>query len=153
MTIYKLERAIAELFGPFAKPSLGSIVPALNKLAAAGFVSYDEKFSQGGLKSKTYSVTPTGVARLKKLLVDFKFKGLNTVAKNAATLLFCLDILDDEGRGAILKNVENNLKIYKTEVQKEAKNPYIRLSEAQISVLNNEAAQADALLALAGSLR
>jgi len=152
LTIYKLERAIEELFGPFAKPSLGSIAPALNKLSAAGLVSYDEKFSQGGLKSKTYSVTPAGVAHLRRLLVDFKFKGLNTVPKTASALLFCLDVLDDEGRAAVLKNVENNLKIYATAIEKEAKNPYIRLNDFQTAVLNNEAVQADALLALVRNL-
>ncbi len=152
LTIYKLERAIAELFAPFAKPSLGSIAPALNKLAGAGFVNYDEKFSQGGLKSKTYSVTASGLAQLKKMLVNFKFKGLNTVQKTASALLFCLDILNDDERSALLKNIENNLRIYKAEVEKELKNPYIRLDEVQTAILNHEVMQVNSLLALVGGL-
>lgn len=153
LTIYKLGRVIEELFSPFAKPSLGSIAPALNKLSAAGFLTYDEKFSQGGLKSKTYSITSSGAAQLQKLLVEFKFKNLHSTPKTASILLLCLDIIGEDAKDKFLKNIGNNLKIYKTTVENEINNPYIRLNELQIAVLKNAAAQATSLLALVEGLK
>lgn len=148
LTIYKLERAIKELFSPFLKPSLGSIAPLLNKLAENKFVTFSEKFSQGGLKSKTYSITPSGLTQLKKLIVDFKFKNLHSVQKNTSALLFCLDILDDADKEVLFKKLENNLKVFKIEVEKEIQSPYIRLEDFQRQILETQIKEIEALLDL-----
>ena len=138
LTIYKLERAIGELFFPFFKPSLGSIAPTLEKLSERGFVNYSEKFSQGGLKSKTFSITPTGLAYLKKSIVEYKFKGLNSTKKTADALLFMKDILNDEEISALQNNVETNLKIFKAEIERTLSSPYIRLDENQREILKRQ---------------
>lgn len=148
LTIYKLERSIKEFFGTFAYPSFGSIAPALNRLSNAGFLEFSEKFSQGGLKSKTYSITGAGIAQLKRSLVNFKFKNVHSVQKSAAVLLFCLDVLNAEERSEVLKNVENNLKILRIEIENELTNPYVKLEKHHREILKNQIVETDADLAL-----
>lgn len=138
LTIYKLHATIEELFFPFQKPSLGSIAPILNKLGEKKFVSFVEKFSKGGLKSKTFSITPLGLSNLKKMLLEFEFKGLYNTMKNSKTLLMCIDILDENEKNKLLCEIENNLKILNSAILRQLQNPYVMLFDFQTALLQNE---------------
>lgn len=138
LTIYKLQSTIEELFFPFQKPSLGSIAPTLNKLNEKKFVSFVEKFSKGGLKSKTYSITPLGFSNLKKLLLEFEFKGLHNTIKNAKALLMCQDVLDENEKMELLQEIGNNLKILNAAILRQLQNPYVMLFDFQTALLKNE---------------
>ena len=88
LTMYSINKAIEEFFYPYFKPSVGSISPVLDKLQKEGCVEYTEKFSKGGMLSKTFKILPMGLRELIKLILEFKFsKNINSLLRTESLLL------------------------------------------------------------------
>ena len=145
-TIYRLARIIDELFFAFLKSSTGTINPALKRLEKMSCVQYTEKMSNGGMLSKTYSITPEGKKHLKELLLSFKQINPYHILNEAKIALFCSDILSVSEYGEFRKNLLNNLELYKIKLQNGLKNKYITLKEIQKKTAENNLEETEKLI-------
>ena len=130
-TIYRVARIIDELFFAFLKSSTGTINPALKRLEKSGCVQYIEKMSDGGMLSKTYSITLEGKKHLKELLLSFNQINPYHVVNEAKIAIFCSDILSVAEYVEFKENMLNNLELHKIKLQNGLKNEYINLKEQQ----------------------
>ena len=96
LTMYGVQKKIADNFAIYTKPGFGTIKPALVRLEAKGFIISRKSLSEGGRVSIFYAITPTGMEELKRLIVtrtsDNPVKFLNT----ARVKLICATILPTE---------------------------------------------------------
>ncbi len=96
LTMYAVQKKISEEFAIYTKPSFGTIKPALVRLEAKGFIISKKSFSEGGRPSVFYTITPTGMEELKRLVVartsENPVKFLNT----ARIKLICSELLPAE---------------------------------------------------------
>jgi DNA-binding PadR family transcriptional regulator len=67
MTGYAMREAIRDVLGHFWNESFGQIYPTLSELERQGYV---KRHGSKGTRSSTFSITPTGGARLKELLTQ-----------------------------------------------------------------------------------
>ena len=130
-TIYRVARIIDELFFAFLKSSTGTINPALKRLEKSGCVQYVEKMSDGGMLSKTYSITLEGKKHLKELLLSFNQTNPYHIVNEAKIAIFCSDILSVSEYAEFKENMLNNLELHKIKLQNGLKNEYINLKEQQ----------------------
>lgn len=96
LTMYGVQKKIAEVFAIYTKPGFGTIKPALVRLEEKGFIISRKTISEGGRPSVFYAITPTGMEELKRLVVartsDNPVKFLNT----ARVKLICAELLPPE---------------------------------------------------------
>lgn len=130
-TIYRVARIIDELFFAYLKSSAGTINPALKRLEKLGCVQYVEKMSDGGMLSKTYSITPEGKKHLRELLLSFKELNPYHIVNTAKIAVFCSDFLSVADYNEFKENMLNNLELHKIKLQNGLKNEYINLKEIQ----------------------
>ncbi len=130
-TIYRLSKITDELFFAFLKSSTGTINPALKKLEKMGCVEYIEKMTEGGLLSKTYSITKEGKKHLINLLLSFETKNPYHVINEAKIATYCSDVLNVNEYIEFKNNLLNILELHKIKLEKGLKNEYINLNEIQ----------------------
>ncbi len=130
-TIYRISKIIDELFFAFLKSSTGTINPALKRLEKIGCVEYIEKMTDGGLLSKTYSITKEGKKHLSELLLAFESKNPYHIINEAKILMYCSDILNITEYTEFKNNLLNILELHKIKLEKGLKNEYIKLNELQ----------------------
>ena len=130
-TIYRVAKIIDELFFAYLKSSSGTINPALKRLEKLGCVQYFEKMTDGGMLSKTYSITPEGKKHLKELLLSFNQINPYHVVSEAKIAIFCSDFLSVSEYNEFKENLLNNLELHKIKLQNGLKNEYISLKEQQ----------------------
>lgn len=108
LTMYGVQKMIAEEFAIYTKPSFGTIKPALVRLEAKGFIISRKSISEGGRVSIFYAITPSGLEELKRLIVtrvsDNPVKFLNT----ARIKLICASLLPNEDQVKLIEHL--NLK-------------------------------------------
>ena len=96
LTMYGVQKKIAEVFAIYTQPGFGTIKPALVRLEEKGFIISRKTISEGGRPSVFYAITPTGMEELKRLVVartsDNPVKFLNT----ARVKLICAELLPPE---------------------------------------------------------
>ena len=68
LTMYGVSKEIRNTFSVLTTPSYGTIKPALTRLETSGFVKTQKTMSKGGRPSVYYSITPSGIDELKRLL-------------------------------------------------------------------------------------
>lgn len=147
-TIYKIAKIIETNFFAFAKPSFGTINPALKRLEELSCVEFISKISEGGKQSKLYSITDFGKKYLKNLMADYPLQNPSSLLNSVNILLFCSDIFGGDEKKEFLKKLSNHLNLYKIEIEKKLFDPYTDFSEFQKTVLKNSYAQTDGLLAI-----
>ncbi len=130
-TIYRIGKIADELFFAFLKSSTGTINPALKKLEKMGCVEYTEKITNGGLLSKTYSITKEGKKHLLNLLLSFETKNPYHIINEAKIVMYCSNILSISEYIEFKKNLLNILELHKIKLEKGLKNEYINLNELQ----------------------
>ena len=130
-TIYRLSKITDELFFAFLKSSTGTINPTLKKLEKMGCVEYIEKMTEGGLLSKTYSITKEGKKHLINLLLSFETKNPYHVINEAKIATYCSDVLNVNEYIEFKNNLLNILELHKIKLEKGLKNEYINLNEIQ----------------------
>ena len=130
-TIYRLGKIIDELFFAFLKSSTGTINPALKRLEKIGCVEYIEKMSDGGMLSKTYSITKEGKKHLVDLLMTFNSNNPYHVVNESKIAIYFSDILSVSEYSEFKNNLLNILELHKIKLEKGLKNEYIKLNEIQ----------------------
>lgn len=130
-TIYRVMKLIDEFFFAFLKTSAGSTNPAIKRLENLGCVTSIDKMSQGGMLSKTYSITPTGKKHLSELLVSFNSKNPYHIVNEAKIAIFCSNVLSVNEYIEFKENMLNNLELHKIKLERSLKNEYIELNEIQ----------------------
>ncbi|GBF22882.1 PadR family transcriptional regulator [Candidatus Gastranaerophilus sp. (ex Termes propinquus)] len=148
-TIYRIAKIIETDFCAFAKPSHGTINPALKRLESLGCVKFISNISEGGMRSNLYSITDFGEKYLKSQILGFSFENPSSLLNNAGILLFCSDVLSEAEREECFKNVSSHLNAHKAQVEQKLFDPYVDFSELQKAILKNSYAATDSLLALA----
>ena len=105
LTMYGVQKKIAEEFAIFTKPSFGTIKPALVRLSEKGFVISRKTFSEGGRVSVFYAITTDGQEELRRLVVartsDNPVKFLNT----ARVKLICSSLLPPEDQVKLIEQL------------------------------------------------
>ena len=91
LTMYGVSKEIRNTFSVLTTPSYGTIKPALTRLETSGFVKTQKTMSKGGRPSVYYSITPSGIDELKRLLT----------AK-----LACADVLDNRQQLALFSQLK-----------------------------------------------
>ena len=134
LTIYSLNKAIEELFYPYFKPSVGSVSPALERLKKEALVEHSEKFSKGGLLSKTFKILPMGLRELSKLILNFQFSKNINLIKEIKALLICSDVLSGDEKNILKEKMLFELNILNKKNNETINNPYLALLENQKKV-------------------
>lgn len=148
LTMYSINKAIEEFFFPYFKPSVGSISPVLDKLQKEGCVEFDEKFSKGGLLSKTFKILPMGLRELTKLILEFNFSKNIQALREISALLLCSDTLNSNEKQILKDKIVLELNILSKKTQEANNNPYLALSENQKKVQNLTKIEIEKTLAL-----
>ncbi len=136
LTIYRLSKTIDEYFFAYIKTSSGTIIPALKRLEKISCVEFSEKMTDGGMLSKTYSITKLGKKHLCDLLLSYKNKNPYHTLNEAKILLFCSSVLSVSELIEFKQNLLNHLELYKIKLEKGLKNDYITLDEIQKRTVN-----------------
>mgnify|MGYP001027369074 CR=1 FL=1 len=147
-TIYKLSKLIDEYFFAFIKTSAGTINPALKRLLDKGCVSFVERMSTGGLKTKTFSITTVGKKYLCDLLITFNQKNPNHFINEAKVVLFCSNVLSAGQLIEFKENLSNNLELNKLKLENGLKNEYITLFDLQKKLVLSSIEQIEKLIKL-----
>ena len=117
-TIYKIVKLIDELFFAFTKTSTGSVNPALKRLENLSCVEYKSTMTDGGMLSKTYSITKAGEKHLRDLLLTFVTQNPSHVLVEAKMLFYCSDILGDNELVEFKNNLRNSLELYQIKLER-----------------------------------
>ena len=145
-TIYKISKIMEEMFFAFLKPSFGTINPAVKRLIKLGCIETEDKMSQGGMASKLCSITPIGRKHLKNLLLTLEFNHPAHILNNARIALFCIDILDDNEKEELVKNIHNHLILYKGRTLEALNNPYSNLNDDQKKISMSKVDEAQKII-------
>ena len=130
-SIYRIKKIADEFFFAYTKTSIGTINPALKRLHNSGCVEFRETMSDGGMKTKTYSITPTGKKHLVTLLLAFDSKNPYKILNDIKIALYCSDVLSINETLEFKENLRNYLDLYKIQLERGLKNEYITLNELQ----------------------
>jgi DNA-binding PadR family transcriptional regulator len=148
LTMYSINKAIEEFFYPYFKPSVGSISPVLDKLQKEGCVEFSEKFSKGGLLSKTFRILPMGLRELTKLILEFNFSKNIQAIREISALLLCSDVLNNNEKQILKDKIKLELNILNKKTQDVIGNPYLGLAENQKKIYNLTKTEIERTLAL-----
>jgi len=130
-TIYRISKIIDEFFFAYLKSSLGTVNPAVKRLEKIGCVEYSEKMTNGGMLSKTYSITPTGKKHLIDMLLTFECSNPYHIINETKIMLYCSDVLSINETIEFKENLKNILELQKIKLEKGLDNQYIELNELQ----------------------
>ncbi len=130
-TIYKVRRIIDEDFFGFLKSSTGTISPAFKRLENIGCVTCLQKMSDGGMLSKTFSITKEGENYLKNYLLNFRCENPYHILNEAKVAIWCSEVLKPNEYEEFKKNMLNNLELYKIKLIKGLENEYIKMNDTQ----------------------
>ena len=147
-TIYRISKIMDEYFFAYLKSSSGTINPALKRLEKLGCVEYKEKMTDGGMLSKTYSITQIGKTRLKNLLLSIKEDNPYHVLNTVKLALYCSEILNVNELAEFKGNILNILELYKIKFQKGLDNKYINLNNLQKQTVNITLSDIESLIKL-----
>ncbi|MBR2068419.1 MAG: PadR family transcriptional regulator [Candidatus Gastranaerophilales bacterium] len=134
-TIYKLIKLIDELFFAFAKTSSGSVNPALKKLEELSCVEFNSKMSEGGMKSKTYSITPLGKKHLRDLILCCNLSNPAHILNETKILLYCSNILSVNELIEFKENLLNVLQLYEINLERGLQDEYNERNELQKNII------------------
>jgi len=130
-TIYRVSKLIDEIFFSLLKTSTGTINPALKRLLKLGCVECTDKMSEGGMLSKTFSITLEGKKHLVDLLLSFESTNPYHIINEAKIALYCSSVLSTNELIEFKENLLNNLELHKIKLERSLKNDYINLNEIQ----------------------
>ncbi len=135
-TMYTINKIVQSVFFAYAKPSFGSLNPAIKRLIKKGYIKEDEKITQGGKRSNLLSITSSGEKYLKDELLKIKFVNPANFINSASIALMCDNVLSAQEAEEFKKNLSYELKIYKKYVNDKLNSPYNNMSDKQKYVTN-----------------
>ena len=147
-TIYRVCKIVDELFFPFLKSSTGTINPAIKRLEKIGAVECLNKMTEGGMFSKTYSITKLGKKHLSDLMLSFKEENPYHIINEAKILMYCSEYLSVSEKIEFKENLLNILELHKIKIEKGLKNEYISLNPLQKELVINTQNEIEGLIKL-----
>ena len=130
-TIYRIGKIIDEMFFAYLKSSTGTVNPALKRLEKIGAVECTDSMSEGGMLSKTYSITKLGRKHLVDLMLSFKELNPYHILNEAKILLYCSEVLSISEHVEFKENLLNILELFQAQLEKGLKSEYIELNAIQ----------------------
>lgn len=106
LTMYGVSKEIRNTFSVLTTPSYGTIKPALTRLETSGFVKTQKTMSKGGRPSVYYSITPSGIDELKRLLTAPPGENPIQFLTSARIKLACADVLDNRQQLALFSQLK-----------------------------------------------
>ena len=102
--------------------------------------------TEGGMLSKTYSITKEGKKHLTDLLLTFKSENPYHIINEAKIALYCSDVLNVSEFNEFKNNLLNTLELHKIKLEKGLKNEYIKLTELQKRTIEITTEELDELI-------
>ena len=137
-TIYRIMKILDDIFFAFLKTSAGTINPALKKLEKLECVEFIETMSDGGMKSKKYSITSVGKKHLVDLLLNWECRNPYHILNEAKLIYCCADVLSINELIKFKQNARNYLELHKIKIEKGLDDENLSQSQkitAQITLL------------------
>ena len=116
-TMYAIQKRIEESFAPFTKPSFGALKPALRRLEEKECLTSRKMMSDGGKLSVFYEITRTGIAELKRLLLEDLSDNPLQFLSNAKVKLACADCLDSDEKKRLFFSVKSKAMQFKNSAE------------------------------------
>ena len=135
-TIYKVSKLIDEIFFAYTKTSLGTINPALKRLEKLSCVEFKSKMSDGGMLSKTYSITQAGKKHLINSLLTYTPTHPAHILNEAKMLIYCSNVLSVNELIEFKNNLKNPLQLYEIKLQKGLEDEYSEKDSIQKETIN-----------------
>ena len=152
LTMYGIQKSVADYFAPLTKPSFGVINPALRRLEKNGCINTRRSLSEGGKQSAYYSITNEGIKTLNKLLLENLSENPVQFFSNARIKIACADVLSkDEVAERILKLKTRALE-HKFDADNILNDEYTSLTFYQRIVLENTVEEINNLILLIENL-
>jgi len=137
LTMYGIQKAIADIFAAYTKPSFGAIKPALKRLEKCGFITSRRSISEGGKQFGFYSITNDGYTELKRLLLAPVSENPVQFLSNARIKIACASFLSKNEINDLLFKLKTRALEHKFEAENTLNNEYISLTFYQRIILDN----------------
>lgn len=121
--IYEIKKSINENFSPFLEVSIGAVIPALNRLTAAGCVTSEKETTEGGLRRTIYTITEKGAEEIDKYIEKEIDCAPQLLRRETEVLMSLLDNenLSDAQKFLLIQKIENalneNIKIIANQIK------------------------------------
>lgn len=152
LTMYGIQKSIANYFAPFTKPSFGVIKPALKRLEKACFISSRRSMSEGGKQSGYYAITNEGTKELKKLLLENLTENPVQFFSNVRLKIACASVLSKEEVTELFLKLKTRALEHKFEAENILNDEYTSLTFYQRVVLENSVDEFNNIISLIENL-
>lgn len=137
LTMYGIQKSVADYFAPLTRPSFGVINPALRRLEKSDCINTRRSMSEGGKQSAYYSITNEGTKELKKLLLENLTENPVQFFTNARIKIACSDILSIEERAELFLKLKTRALEHKFDAENILNDEYTSLTFYQRIILEN----------------
>ena len=137
LTMYAVQKRIDENFAPFTKPSFGALKPALRRLEEKECLNSRKIMSEGGKLSVYYEISKSGIAELKRLMLEGLSDNPLQFLSNARAKLCCADCLNSEERKRLFFIVKSRAMQFKSFSQSMLEDEYNHINFYQKVVVDN----------------
>ncbi|MBR1680855.1 PadR family transcriptional regulator [bacterium] len=152
LTMYGIQKAIADIFNAYSKPSFGAIKPALRRLERSGFVISRRTMSEGGKQSGYYLITNEGQKELKRLLLEDLTENPVQFFSGARIKISCASVLSKEEVNILFEKLKMKALEHKFEAENILNDEYTSLTFYQRVGLDNAVCEYQNFVTLIESL-
>lgn len=152
LTMYGIQKSVADYFAPLTKPSFGVINPALRRLEKSGYINTRRSMSEGGKQSAYYSVTNNGIKELKRLLLENLTENPVQFFTNARIKIACADVLSKDEVAELFLKLKTRALEHKFDAENILNDEYTTLTFYQRTVLENTVSEINNLVSLIENL-
>ena len=137
LTMYAVQKHINDYFSSFTSPSFGALKPALTRLEQKGALTSRKMMSDGGKLSVFYSLTNSGKAELKRLILADMTDNPVQFFSNARIKLCCADVLTQEEKKRLFFNIKSLAVKFKSNANEVLSDEYKHTNFYQKIILDN----------------
>ena len=152
LTMYGIQKSVADYFAPLTKPSFGVINPALRRLEKNGCINTRRLLSEGGKQSAYYSITNEGIKTLNKLLLENLSENPVQFFSNARIKIACADVLSKDEVAELFLKLKTRALEHKFDAENILHDEYTSLTFYQRIVLENTVEEINNLILLIENL-
>lgn len=136
-TMYAIQKGIESCFGVYTRPSFGALKPALRRLEFNGYITSRKMMSDGGKLSVYYLATKSGLAELKRLILEELSDNPLQFISNAKIKLSCAHMLDNSKREELFFRIKSRALDFKNSADSILNDEYTEKSFYQKILLDN----------------
>ena len=152
LTMYGIQKSVADYFAPLTKPSFGVINPALRRLEKSGCINTRRSLSEGGKQSAYYSITNEGIKTLNKLILENLSENPVQFFSNARIKIACADVLSKDEVAELFLKLKTRALEHKFDAENILNDEYTSLTFYQRIVLENTVEEINNLILLIENL-